>query len=77
MAVQYVATQPIIELSERFSRRPGAWVSWRWWELEGLDLGGGKGESIGGVGRRGGSKRGGGNDTGRDDGPRVRAGSNK
>ena len=34
---QYIATQPILELCERSIWRPGSWVSWRWWEQEGLD----------------------------------------
>ena len=35
---QYIATRPILDLCERSVRRPGAWVSWRWWEQEGLNL---------------------------------------
>ena len=31
-AAQYIATQPILDLCERSARRPGARVSWRWWE---------------------------------------------
>ena len=29
------------DLCERSVWRPGAWVSQRWWEQEGVDLGGG------------------------------------
>ena len=29
---QYIATRPILDLCERSVQRPGAWVSWRWWE---------------------------------------------
>ena len=29
---QYIATRPILDLCERVARRPGAWVSRRWWE---------------------------------------------
>ena len=39
---QYVATQPIMDLFERAARRPGARVSLRWWEKDGLYLEGGK-----------------------------------
>ena len=42
MVAQYIATRPIMYLCERSVRRPGAWVSWRWWEKEGLDLEGAK-----------------------------------
>ena len=28
---QYIATQPIMYLCERSARRPGTWVSRRWW----------------------------------------------
>ena len=38
----YIATQPILELCERSARRPGARVSQRWWEQDGLDLEGAK-----------------------------------
>ena len=37
---QYIVTRPIINLYEKLVRRMGAWVSWRWWEQEGLDLAG-------------------------------------
>ena len=30
--MQYIAMQPILDLCERSTRRPGARVSWRWWE---------------------------------------------
>ena len=35
---QYIATQPILDLCERATRRPGARVSRRWWEQDGIDL---------------------------------------
>ena len=35
---QYIATQPIMELCERATLRPGVRVSWRCWEQEGIDL---------------------------------------
>ena len=38
MVVQYVAMRPILNLYERSLQRPGAWVSWRWWEQEGIEL---------------------------------------
>ena len=39
---QYIGTQPIMDLCERSSQRPGVWVSWKWWEQDGLDLEGAK-----------------------------------
>ena len=39
---QYIATRPILDLCERSARRPGARVSQRWWEQDGLDLEGTK-----------------------------------
>ena len=38
MVVQYIATRPILDLYERSTQRLGAWVSWRWWEQEGMYL---------------------------------------
>ena len=38
MVAQYIATQPILDLCEQSTRRPGARVSWRWWELDGIYL---------------------------------------
>ena len=38
MAVQYIATRPILDLCERSAHRPGARVPWRWWEQDGLYL---------------------------------------
>ena len=35
---QYIATRPILDLCERSGQRPGDWVSWRWWEHEGIDI---------------------------------------
>ena len=35
---QYIATQPIMELCKRAIRRPGARVSWQWWEQPGIEL---------------------------------------
>ena len=42
MVVQYIATRLILDLCERFTRRPRARVSHQWWEQAGLDLEGGK-----------------------------------
>ena len=39
----YIARRPILDLCEQSVRRLGAWVSWRWWEQEGIDLGGERG----------------------------------
>ena len=39
---QYIVTRPILDLCERSVWRTGLWVSWRWWEQEGLDLEGEK-----------------------------------
>ena len=36
--MQYIATQPILDLCEQATRRPGARVSRRWWEQSGIDL---------------------------------------
>ena len=35
---QYIVTRPIMDLCERSDRSPGAYVSRRWWEKDGLDL---------------------------------------
>ena len=35
---QYIVTQPILDPCERYIRSTGAWVSWRWWDQEGIDL---------------------------------------
>ena len=40
---QYIATRPIMDLCERSVQRPGYWLSWRWWDKEGMDLEGSKG----------------------------------
>ena len=42
MVAQYIVTRPILDLCERSDRRPGAWVSRRWWEQDILDLEGTK-----------------------------------
>ena len=42
MVAQYIVTRPILDLCERSAWRPGAWVSWRWWEQDGLYLEGAK-----------------------------------
>ena len=39
---QYIATQPILGLCERFIQRPGARMSWQCWEQDGIDLEGEK-----------------------------------
>ena len=38
----YILTQPILDLYERSVLRPGSWVSWWWWEKEGIDIKGEK-----------------------------------
>ena len=40
--VHYIVTLPIIELCERATQQPGARVSWRWWEHDGIELEGEK-----------------------------------
>ena len=35
---QYIVTRQILDLCERSIRRPGAWLSWRWWGQEGIDI---------------------------------------
>ena len=35
---QFISTQPILDLCEQATRRPGARVSRRWWEQTGIDL---------------------------------------
>ena len=35
---QYIAMRLILDLYERYVRRPGAWVSLKWWEQDGIDL---------------------------------------
>ena len=42
MVAQYIATQPILELCERDTRRAGARLSWQWLEQDGIDLEGAK-----------------------------------
>ena len=39
---QYIAIKPILELCKRSTWRPGARLSWRWWEQSGIDLEGAK-----------------------------------
>ena len=43
---QYIATRPIMDLCCQSSRRPGAQVYRRWWEHDGLYLGGTKKRSV-------------------------------
>ena len=40
--VQYIATQPILDLCDRDTPRPGARVYRRWWNQAGIDLEGAK-----------------------------------
>ena len=64
MVTQYIATQPILDLCEQSTLRPGVRVSQQWWEQAGLDLEGGEekgGRSSGRFGRRGVDRRGVGN----------------
>ena len=35
---QYIAMRTILDLCNQATRRPGARVSWRWWEQAGIDL---------------------------------------
>ena len=42
MVAQYISTRMILDLCEQFNRRPGAWVSRRWWEQDCLYLEGAK-----------------------------------
>ena len=42
MVAQYIATQKILDLCERATRRPGARVSRWWWEQADIDLEGAK-----------------------------------
>ena len=42
MVAQYIVTRPILDLCEKSVQSPGAWVSWRWWEKEGIDIDGAK-----------------------------------
>ena len=39
---QYISMRPILDLCERSAQKPGAWVSWRWWEQDDLDFEGAK-----------------------------------
>ena len=39
---QYIATQPIMDICEQATRRPGARVSRHWWEKSSIDLEGAK-----------------------------------
>ena len=41
-SAQYITTQLILDLCDRYARRPGARVSWRWQKQAGLDLEGEK-----------------------------------
>ena len=38
MVVQYIATLSVLDLCEKSVQRMGAWVSWTWWDQEGIDL---------------------------------------
>ena len=42
MVAHYISTRLIMDLCERDTRRPGARVSRRWWEQDGIDLEGAK-----------------------------------
>ena len=43
---QYIETRPILDLCEQSVWRLGAWVSWRWWYQEGIDLEGGSDRAV-------------------------------
>ena len=36
--MHYIVMQRILDLCERSAQRPVAWVSWHWWEQDGLYL---------------------------------------
>ena len=36
--IQFIATRPIMDMWLAAEKRPGSWVSKRWWGQEGLDL---------------------------------------
>ena len=38
-AAQYIATRTILDLSEQYVQRPGAWFSWRFWDQEEINFG--------------------------------------
>ena len=42
MVTQYILTRRILDLCKRATRRPGARMSWRWWEQAGINLEGAK-----------------------------------
>ena len=42
----YIATRLIMDLCEQSARRPGVWVSRRWWEQDVLGLEGGKEKAL-------------------------------
>ena len=44
---QYIATRPILNLCKRSARRPGLWVSLKWWKKDGLELKGAKERAAG------------------------------
>ena len=46
MVVRYIANRSILNLCKRSDWRPGAWVSWQWWDQDGLDLEGEKERSV-------------------------------
>ena len=46
---QYISMRPILDLCERLVRRPGAYVSWMWWEQEGLDIAGDMYQAVAAV----------------------------
>ena len=43
---QYIATRPILDLCGRSFWRSVAWVYWRWWEQECLELEGAEGRAA-------------------------------
>ena len=46
MVAHYIVTLPILDLCERSAQRPGARVSRRWWEKDGLYLEGAKKREV-------------------------------
>ena len=43
---QYIATRPIMDLCKKMVRRPGGWVSQRWWVKEGIYIAGTRAQAV-------------------------------
>ena len=46
MVAHNITTQPILDLYERVTWRPGARVSWQWWEQACIDFEGAKKRAV-------------------------------